>query len=183
MLKFRLLEYPLSICAVAFSLLLTLPVSAQAQRCVSPSSAQTLTELQFGDFFKNPIGPAGLELTETLRKAHGRSVCLVGYMVKQEAPAIGRFFLTPLPLETHEHADGEADDMPASTVMVYLDDSQKDLVIPHATGLLALEGLLTVGRSEDQEGRISWVQLQLSPSGVKLLTQQPASPATASHKH
>jgi len=171
MLKFRLLQNPLSVCAIAFSLLLALPVTVNAQRCVNPSSTQSLTELQFGAFFKSPVGPAGLELTETLRKANGKIVCLVGYMVKQEAPAIGRFFLTPLPLETHEHADGEADDLPASTVMVYLDDSQKDLVVPHATGLLALEGLLSVGRREDQEGRISWVQLQLSPSGIKLLTK------------
>lgn len=183
MLKFRLIPHPLSLCAVALTVLLALPFAVNAQRCISHSSDQPLTELQFGSFFKSPVGPAGLEPTETLLKANGKSICLVGYMVKQEAPSIGRFFLTPLPLETHEHADGEADDLPASTVMVYLDESQKDLVIPHSTGLLAIQGLLTVGRREDQQGRISWIQLQLAPSEITPHAQGSASPVSTSHKH
>jgi hypothetical protein len=66
-----------------------------------------------------------------------------------------------------EHADGEADDLPAATVMVYLDPSQQGWKLAHARGLLELRGTLSVGRFEEADGRVSWVRLQLAPEGVR----------------
>src|SRR5436305_8502261 len=78
------------------------------------------TELKFGQFFRAPVGPRGLEISDTLRGAHGRRVRLVGYMVAQELPSPGRFMLTPRPVRMSEHADGDADDLPPATVTVHL---------------------------------------------------------------
>lgn len=96
---------------------------------------------------------------------------------------MGRFILAPLPLEMHEHSDGEADDLPASAIFVYLDQSQKALYVAHTSGLLAIQGTIKVGRYEDEDGRVSWVQLQLAPEQIKI--DQPASTQTKpdSHKH
>ncbi len=47
-------------------------------------------------------------------------------MVLQESPVAGRFLLTPRPVQMSQHADGEADDLPPSTVTVYLDAIQND---------------------------------------------------------
>ena len=105
-------------------------------------------------------------MSDALRAAHGRPVRLVGYMVAQEQPMVGRFLLTPRPVRMSEHADGEADDLPPATVSVLLDASQHDRIVPHQSGLIALTGQLEVGRLEDLSGRVSWVRLVLGPDAV-----------------
>jgi hypothetical protein len=124
-------------------------------------------ELRFSEFFRTPIGPLGVEMSDTLRQAHGRTVRLVGYMVQQEIPLPGRFMLTPRPVQMSEHADGEADDLPVATVMVYLDPSQKDWTLAHVRGLVAVTGSLSVSRFEESDGRVSWMRLRLGPQAVR----------------
>ena len=139
----------------------------------APIAADTVEELRFGDFFSRPIGPAGLEISSTLRRAAGRRVRLSGYMVQQENPPVGHFLLTPRPVRMSEHADGDADDLPPATVRVALDPTQQDWRVPHRNGLLTLTGVLSVGREEDGDGRISWVRLQLAPEAVRSLADHP----------
>ena len=140
-------------------------------------------ELRFGSFFRQPVGPRGLELSETLRAADGREVLLRGYVVVQERPQPGRFWLTPRPLRLSEHADGEADDLPPGTVTVLLDPAQRErIVLAHAgEGPMTLRGRLEAGRSEDPaSGRVSWLRLQLAPDG---LAEAPAAASPSSHAH
>jgi hypothetical protein len=84
-------------------------LQAQVQ---APQATRNTSEIRFRDFFRAPAGPDGLEISDTLRRAQGSSVRLVGYMVQQEAAPLGRFLLTPRPLQMGQHADGEADDTP-----------------------------------------------------------------------
>lgn len=144
---------PLTACAAP-------AIAAPADRPVDAAS-NSPTELKFSQFFKSPIGAAGLELSDALRAADGRPVRLVGYMVAQEQVRPGRFWLTPRPVRMSEHADGEADDLPAGTVTVLLDPAQRDRLVAHRNGLVALTGTLSVGRVEDETGRVSWIRLQL----------------------
>jgi hypothetical protein len=123
-------------------------------------------ELNFGSLFQHPIGPRGLEISDSLRAAEGQRVRLVGYMVAQEQPAAGRFLLTPRPVRLSEHADGDADDLPPTTVTVLLAPSQHERSIPHHPGLIALTGRLELGRAEDATGRVSWLRLQLDPDAL-----------------
>lgn len=159
--------------ALAMALLAT-PLFAQAD-------GGTPVELKFASFFKQPIGPRGLEIADALRAADGKRVRLVGYMVAQEEPLAGRFMLTPRPVRMSEHADGDADDLPPATVMVLLDAQQRDRIVAHQSGLVALTGLLTLGREEDSAGRVSWVRLQLDVAALAAnrLTGAPA----ATHAH
>ncbi len=131
------------------------------------SIARATTELRFRDFFSLPVGQRGLELSDTLRRADGQEVRLVGYMVQQETPAPGRFLLTPRPVQMSQHADGEADVLPPATVVVYLDPSQREWVVPHVRGLVSVSGLLRVGRFEESDGRVSWVRLQLDQEATR----------------
>ena len=140
--------------------------AAQPQE-VATRVARQVTELRFRDFFRLPVGPTGLDISDTLRQADGQTVRLVGYMVQQESPAPGRFMLAPRPVRTSEHADGEADDLPPATVMVYLDPEQRDWAVPHVRGLVAVSGRLSVSRLEETDGRASWVRLQLGPDSVR----------------
>jgi hypothetical protein len=146
---------------------------APAARAVPP------LELSFSDFFVQPIGPRGLEPTDRLKAANGRDVRLVGFMVQREQPVRGQFLLTPRPVAMAEHADGEADDLPASTVTVLLPEAQHDRLVAHRPGPLALTGRLEFGPAEDATGRVSWIRLHLSPDA--LAAQPSAAAALPSH--
>ena len=137
-------------------------IAAHAQ--AAPTMAQPEPpELRFRDFYQMPVGPAGLEVSPTLRDSDGTAVRLVGYMVQQDKTVPGRFLLAPRPVQMSEHADGEADDLPPATVVVTLAAEQQGWVVPHVRGLVAVSGLLSVGRVEEPDGRVSWVRLQLAP--------------------
>jgi hypothetical protein len=119
--------------------------------------------LRFGDFFAAPIGPRGPQPSAALLAASGQRVQIIGYMVAQELPSPGQFLLTPRPLHMSEHADGDADDLPAATVVVLLPEAERERVPLPTHGLLQLTGRLNVGREEMADGRISWVRLLLEP--------------------
>ncbi|HEV6965916.1 MULTISPECIES: hypothetical protein [Roseateles] len=142
-------------------------VLALAGPCLPPT-AQALppVELAFGDFFVRPIGPRGLEPTARLQAANGREVRLVGFMVQREQALAGQFMLTPRPVAMAEHADGEADDLPASTVTVLLPEGQRDRVVAHQAGPLAVVGRLEYGPAEDATGRVSWLRLRLAADAL-----------------
>jgi hypothetical protein len=144
---------------------------AQAQ--VAPTVAsRPLSELRLRDFFRSPVGPAGLEITDTLRQSDGKNVRLMGYMVQQEIPTPGQFLLAPRPVQMSEHADGDADDLPPATVMVLLDVSQQDWAVPHVRGLVTVNGQLSVSRHEASDGRVSWVRLQLDPDAARNMSDK-----------
>lgn len=133
----------------------------------SPShAAEAPQTLAFGDFFAQPIGPRGLTPKPELLAAVGREVRLVGFMVQREHAQPGRFLLTPRPVTMAEHADGEADDLPAATVTVLLDASQASRIVAHQPSPLALTGRLEYGPVEDETGRISWLRLRLPPEAL-----------------
>ena len=117
--------------------------------------------LNFEDFMQRPIGPQGLEIATHVKAMQGQKVRLRGYMVKSEENSIGQFYFSSIPIQLSEHADGAANDLPASAVLVKLDPSQANWVVAHKTGVLVLEGTLLVGRQEDAQGAVSWFQLQL----------------------
>jgi hypothetical protein len=126
-------------------------------------------ELKFRDFYQSPIGPAGLQMSARLRAAHTQRVRLTGYMVAQEEPAAGHFFLTPLPVSMSAHADGEADDLPPSTVLVQMPEADSALPVLATPGLLQLTGRLQVGRFEMLDGRVVWLRLLLEPRAAPKL--------------
>lgn len=122
--------------------------------------------LEFQTFFKMPLGPKGLEVTDKLVQADGQFVRLQGFMVKSEIPMRGSFILSPRPVQLSEHADGDANDLPASACWIYLDSSQKNWVVPHIPGPIAVEGIFNFKRMEAPDGSIAWFHLQLMSDAV-----------------
>ncbi len=120
-------------------------------------------DLRFRDMFRMPIGPAGLEPSDTLRALQGQRVRITGYMVAQENQPVGKFFLTPVPLRMSEHADGDADDLTPNTVVVFMPTAEETLPLPHTSGLLQLTGTLQYGRHTLDDGRVVWLRLILEP--------------------
>ncbi len=132
----------------------------------APAAPVAPVEIGFSDFFASPIGPRGLAPTARLKAAAGHEVRLVGFMVQREQPQAGQFLLTPRPVSMSEHADGDADDLPASTVTVLLPESQRARFVAHQPGPLALTGRLEYGAAEDATGRVSWIRLHLAPEAL-----------------
>jgi hypothetical protein len=170
---FSLYDLVFAICLnVSSALLLALFACAYVPAAAQPipASVDAPLVLGFKDFFVVPIGPRGLEMKDALRQAQGHDVVLTGYMVQQEAALPGQFMLAPRPVQMSQHADGEADDLPPATVLVRLDASQIDWIVPHSRGLIQVRGVLHVGRQENRDGRVFWVQLQLSPQATRGMT-------------
>jgi hypothetical protein len=163
---------------------LTLPATGQTQVAVQVAPpAATAPLLRFADFFKMPMGKQGAEFTPALLNANGQTVRLTGYMVQQERPVLGHFMLTPRPVHMSEHSDGDADDLPAAWAMVYLDPAQHDFTVPHQRGLLEISGVLSVGRLEETDGRVSWVRLQLQPEATHSMNAPEATDSRHALQH
>jgi hypothetical protein len=120
-------------------------------------------DLAFASFFRQPIGPRGLEFSAALRAADGQRVRLVGHVVTREHSVAGRFLFAPRPVRLSEDADGDADDLPAATVTVVLPERLRERVVAPRPGPIAITGRLHVGRAEDASGHVSWLRLDLDP--------------------
>lgn len=148
-----------SLAVVALTCLLGLQDNAAAD-----PPAESIRELRFDQFYRIPVGPRGLEMTDTLRALAGQRVRIAGYVVRDDEAAAGSFILAPVKVTMAAHADGEANDLPAAHVVVMLPDPEARVTAP--TMRVALTGILHVGRREDAEGRVSWVRLQLEAPPV-----------------
>ena len=71
------------------------------------ASAQVGSDLLFKDFFNQPLSSKGLGISAKLGSAEGHRVRVTGYRVQQEVPHLGRFMLSPRPVQMSEHADGD----------------------------------------------------------------------------
>lgn len=123
-----------------------------------PAGTNGIVHLAFTNLYKTPIGPRGLEYTDTIRSAVGRRVRFEGYMVRQASPIPYSILLSPLPLALHEKEYGLAEDLPASAVHVFLRKSPTPFLRPIG-GLVAVEGMLEIGPREEGDGRVSHARL------------------------
>lgn len=131
-----------------------------------PPLPNGVVDLKFGDFFVRPIRAEGLQLTPRVLELQGQRVRILGYMVEQEDAPPGRLLLSPLPIQIHEHDNALADDLPPSTVFVYV-PTTPNAPIPYVPGLMLLTGILQVGNQTEADGRISVVRLILDPPAKK----------------
>lgn len=168
---------------------LTYSIHVRAQTNVETSD---VLRLELRSFFKLPIGPRGMEVTQDIQNASGQFVRITGYMVKYENPPQGSFLLSPRPVQMSEHADGDANDLPAAVCWVYLDPSQSNLTIPHLPGPITVEGRFKFKREETSDGSVAWFHLQLSKDAVsfvrldeslKIMSPNTAHQTRASHQH
>ena len=139
-----------------------------------------VTELKFNEFFVNPVGPRGLELTDKLRGLDGRRVRILGYMAHREVQPPGMFLLTPFPVEVHDHDNSLAEDFPASVVQVTV-PKPRDQPVPYTPGLMLLTGILDLGNRAEPDGRVSLVRLELEPA-LSLSNGPPPPPAAKTHR-
>lgn len=144
---------------------------AVAVRGELPPPPKGVSEIKFGEFFRMPVGPQGLEPTEKLKALNGKVVRLVGYMVKEdEASASARLILSPLPVELGDQDESLSDDLPPSAVFVHLTGAD-ERALPYLPGLLKLTGTLEIGARDEADGRVSSIRLRLDAKTSKQILQ------------
>ncbi len=154
--------------------------SLQVQGPLAPLPADT-TDMKFKDMFKMPVGPYGMEPSAKLMALQNKRIRIVGYMANQESFTPGMFILSPLPVHMGDEDDKFADDMPANSIFVHLDDASK--VVHFIPGLIVLTGVLNVGNKHEADDRISFVRLTLdSAQSSLLLPQVPVAVESASQQ-
>ena len=168
------------------------PQSVTPRPIASASNATPAEVLSFQEFFQTPIGPRGLALSDKTRSLQDQFVTLTGYRVKTDVPTVGWFLLAPLPNQVSPEEDGDANDLPANTVLVTLapsspsspsplsplslpsplsHPSQKGLsVLPMPmptpmngdSGRMTLKGRFHWGAERAPDGQTYWFSLQLN---------------------
>ncbi len=162
------------------------PQSVTPRPIASTSTATPAEVLSFQEFFQTPIGPRGLALSDKTRSLQDQLVTLTGYRVKTDVPTLGWFLLAPLPNQVSPEEDGDANDLPANTVLVTLapsspsppsppsplsHPSQKGLsVLPMPmptpmngdSGRMTLKGRFHWGAERAPDGQTYWFSLQLN---------------------
>ena len=102
-----------------------------------PALPPGVSELTFADFYKQPIGPLGLEYSDRLKSLDGNRVRIVGYMVRQSAPVPWMFLLSPIPAALHESEFGFSEDLPSAILHVRVPRSPLP-VVPYTPGPMLL---------------------------------------------
>jgi hypothetical protein len=164
------------------------PQSVTPRPIASTSTATPAEVLSFQEFFQTPIGPRGLALSDKTRSLQDQFVTLTGYRVKTDVPTVGWFLLAPLPNQVSPEEDGDANDLPANTVLVTLapsspslpslpsplsHPSQKELsVLPMPMPMpmpmngdsarMTLNGRFHWGAERAPDGQTYWFSLQLN---------------------
>lgn len=141
---------------------------SEAETLALPPLPEGVAHVSFSDFFRKPVGPRGLEYTERIRDLDGKKVRILGHMVRQGEPHPGFFLLAPLRVTLHEHEYGLCDDLPGSTLHVFLPPGEETATAPWTPRLLLLTGTLRLGTREEADGRISAVRLELDPANRPL---------------
>jgi len=159
------------------------PQSVTPRPIASTSTATPAEVLSFQEFFQTPIGPRGLALSDKTRSLQDQLVTLTGYRVKTDVPTVGWFLLAPLLNQVSPEEDGDANDLPANTVLVTLapsspsppsplsHPSQKGLsVLPMPMPMpmngdsarMTLKGRFHWGAERAPDGQTYWFSLQLN---------------------
>ena len=148
-----------------------MPIALAALACTATALSSAPVDVRFGEFFKTPVGPGGLEASPRLRELDGRRVRITGYMVRDDAAASRTFILSPLPIVLGHEDDDLADDLPPSAVAVRWPEAFASFDRPWRPGIVRVTGTLCAGTSRESDGRLSAIHLLLDERSAEALLQ------------
>jgi hypothetical protein len=151
----------------------TLAALHETSDAALPPPPAGVTDLQFAEFF-GPIGDRGLEYSAKLRALEGRTVRLVGFMVREQDHAPGLFLFAGWPLSVTTKGPCSYDDSPPTAVHVRLPTGRP---VPYRPGRIVLVGRLELGPRPEADGRNSTVRLFLDAAAAAPFT--PAAQSSA----
>lgn len=138
-----------------------------------------VADLKFREFYAMPIGPRGLAPSARLLSLAGQRVRIAGYMARQDEPTAGLMIVAPLPVVLGDEDERFADDLPPATLYVHLARAEQALAVPHLPGLLSFTGVLRLGSQREDDGRLSFVRLELDAALSSALSLALSRPTAA----
>jgi hypothetical protein len=149
---------------IGYSALCISLMVSRADAAPNAASSNAYSTIKFGELYKMPVGPEGLEPSEAILSLEQQRVSLFGYVVAQNPIVPGRMILSPLPISIDDEDESLADDLPPTVVFVHFDPNnsliQKLVNQPSGT-LLKVRGILSVGQQEEVDGRVSSIRLTI----------------------
>lgn len=124
-----------------------------------PPLPEGVTDLAFHEFYRNPVGPRGLEPSAKLLSLNGKRVRILGFVAEMERSNKRNIIFAPMPLKPQPEEYGQADEIPATHVLVTI-PGDPDKQVPLVPGALLLTGTLSVG-SSTKDGETSFVRMLL----------------------
>jgi len=126
---------------------------------LSESEAASYQPLAFSDLFVSPVGPRGLEFTETLKQAAGTKVRMTGHMVRYLHADPQVFLFTETPTTHNQQEYILADSLPVNLMHVVMKVRSGDAPV-WKPGALTIYGTLELGSRQETDGRVSFVRLR-----------------------
>jgi hypothetical protein len=119
--------------------------------------------LDFGDFYRRPVGPRGLEPTPKLMALSGSAVEIAGFVVRpaDSAEPGATPILAPLPVTLGDEDEALADDLPAAVVYLHGADAGTRAALRECRGRVSVAGELQTGARREDDGRHSFVRLRV----------------------
>lgn len=133
------------------------PAAATTAATPSAVAPEGVAELTFAELF-GPVGDRGLEFSARLRALEGRTVRMIGCMVRGTARLRGAFLLAARPAADDASGRCAPDAVPAAVVHVVLADAT-DRPVPYRPGWLTVTGRVELGARREADGRNSFVRL------------------------
>lgn len=135
-----------------------------------PPLPDGVEELGFQEFYRNPVGPRGLEPSAKLLSLNGKRVRILGFVAEMERANKRNIIFAPVPLKPQPEEYGLADEIPATHVLVTI-PGNPETQVPLVPGALLLTGTLAVGQSSE-DGESSFVRMVLdSPAAPDAITR------------
>lgn len=145
-----------------------LTADRQSQGPVRAISLPPLPEgvegLSFQEFYRNPVGPRGLEPSAKLLSLNGRRVRILGFVAETERANKRNIIFAPLPLKPQPEEYGLCDEIPATHLLVTI-PGDPETQVPLLPGAMLLTGTLAVGHSTE-DGETAFVRMILDSPAV-----------------
>jgi len=160
---------PLAALALVLAAATSTPPASGADARTRAGAPEVPAALAFERLYS--AGPAGVRIAPEVEALAGRTVRIVGHMVRMEEPSRSAFYLAARPAAADESGGGTGD-VPPGAIRVELPALAGD--VPWLAGPVEVVGRLEVGRAEDAQGRVSF---------LRIVVDLPPAPPAGDPKH
>lgn len=130
-----------------------------------PPPPDGVTDFSLTELLVGSNNGSGVDYSPRARQLDGKLVRVNGYMVRQASPIPWAILLSPVPQSAHEREYFLCDDLPISTIHVFLPKSAQPLV-PFHPEMVAIIGRLELGGRAEADERTSMARVFVKPGQV-----------------
>lgn len=131
-------------------------------RPILPPPPEGVAEFSLSELLVPAKNVTGVDYSPRARQLDGKMVRVNGYMVSQSTPIPWVILLSPVPQSAHEREFFLCDDLPVSTIHVFLPKNSQPL-FPFHPEMMAITGRLELGGRSEADERTSLARVFVTP--------------------